>query len=672
LTDVLVTGEQPPVLAPDGKPPPKTKDGGGPPAPPEVRVTNDLPGKLVVPGLDGRVLVLSPLETHTLPHGDCQAFAESLAQLEDRRCVTLETVTQPERLETGLVLFGIGIWATLGFLIAGAFYGGVLYWSIGLAAITILAIVIAWQLSRGKRTSREKGTLWLQRLFWPLLVVLVVGVTVPASSVYFGGGLHEAVDVITTSDQDELAYLTLIGRGLQALLISIASLLPALLYFLFDRLKVETLRSSFEQDIFRFDPTMRTRSDVRARYGTLMDELYGRSESTARRVHLPASAPAPQRVPDRPPLRSSRVLPGRLAPIWVATVVITSGWILSLLNPDVAAPLRGFQQVVLLFEPQRSPVVFAFLGAYVFALQSLLRSYLRSDLRPKSFMHITVRIIVAVVFAWVLELLFSSAAIPATATTSDGLLVLAFVVGILPETLLVRLQESVRHLVGKGFNWVPTLYEQYPLNKLEGIDIYDRSRLIEEGVGNIEGLAHHYLPELMMQTRIPVARLVYWTDQAILYLHVVCGTDSSASKKDGADPSDGEAHDNGGGESRLRILQAHGIQTATDLENAHAAAVERDRRARDGSNDGDVRGAGGSNRAEASEEAAFLSLLEDVELAGGRKLPRLLLILDSIADEEWMPNLRYWHDSCHRSRQTLTLANGVLVATRDPANPSAA
>ncbi len=36
----------------------------------------------------------------------------------------------------------------------------------------------------------------------------------------------------------------------------------------------------------------------------------------------------------------------------------------------------------------------------------------------------------------------------------------------------------------------------------------------------MEGLAHHDLIELLLQTRIPAPRLVDWTDQAILYLHV--------------------------------------------------------------------------------------------------------------------------------------------------------
>ena len=118
---------------------------------------------------------------------------------------------------------------------------------------------------------------------------------------------------------------------------------------------------------------------------------------------------------------------------------------------------------------------------------------------------------------------------------------------------------------------LPALYERYPLTELEGIDIYDRARLLEEGVGNIEGLAHHDLPELMMQTRIPVGRLVYWTDQAILFLHVATTVDGSQETSTVRTQREVQEH----GYSQLRILQEHGIHTATDLMNAYDAAEER-------------------------------------------------------------------------------------------------
>ena len=189
------------------------------------------------------------------------------------------------------------------------------------------------------------------------------------------------------------------------------------------------------------------------------------------------------------------------------------------------------------------------------------------------------------------------------------------------------------------------LYERYPLTELEGIDIYDRARLLEEGVGNIEGLAHHNLPELMLQTRIPVGRLVYWTDQAILFLHVATTINGFRSKD--------------GGYSQLRVLQQHGIHTATDLKNAYDGAKKR--------TDGKATEGGDKNN-KSNELDAFLSLLGAKESEGNR-VYRLQVILDAINDEEWMENLTYWHEQRIDCPKTLELKDGRLLEGHDPALP---
>ena len=73
------------------------------------------------------------------------------------------------------------------------------------------------------------------------------------------------------------------------------------------------------------------------------------------------------------------------------------------------------------------------------------------------------------------------------------------------------------------------LHEPAPLTELEGIDLYDRTRLAEEGINNIEALAHADIVDLMSSTRISAAELVDWTDQAILYLRV--GGDTFAQRR---------------------------------------------------------------------------------------------------------------------------------------------
>jgi len=406
---------------------------------------------------------------------------------------------------------------------------------------------------------------------------------------------------VNHSLQPEQLDLTLLGRGLQLLFLAAVSLLPALLYFLFDRQQLGTLREQFERHMFRLDPSIRTLSDVRAKYGTLLTEVYG-----------PAAARG-----------GGRVQPGRRSPVLVATIVITLGWLLTLLNPQLGL-ITNSQGIVQLFQPDRSAIVFGFLGAYFFALMTIQRGYARGDLRPKTYTQITVRIFIAIIFAWVLELLPGD-------DDASYLLLLAFAAGIVPETALVWIRENLRGEPGREFGRM--IAERDPLTNLEGIDLYDRARLLDEGISNIEGLAHHDLIQLLLQTRIPAPRLVDWTDQAILYLHV--GTAGATESEDGRGITRGDT---------LLCLKAFGIRTATDLEQAHWEATHRD------------------------ELDAFLKILPP---AGDGMPPRLSVILDTIRDEEWMANLRYWRDPVHLVEGTVEWPTPVSEAEAEHSEQAA-
>ena len=142
-----------------------------------------------------------------------------------------------------------------------------------------------------------------------------------------------------------------------------------------------------------------------------------------------------------------------------------------------------------------------------------------------------------------------------TPVSGEPVLIVAFLIGIVPETFLTFLREIYRGRVVPQLT--KSLDEPLPLQNLEGIDLYDRARLLEEGITNIQALAHHDLVDLLLETRIPTGRLVDWVDQAILYLHIVDPTEDAAigpacSRK----PA-----------QRLRHL---GIRTATDLLTVYA------------------------------------------------------------------------------------------------------
>jgi hypothetical protein len=484
------------------------------------------------------------------------------------------------------------------FLVPGALYAaneeGTPGWIGGAIAVALPLVWVLVMAARRREGLRgffaDLPALALQAMTF--LIVLTFCVAVPAATLYYGADLQPVVSNVVDGNATREDYLTVVCRTMQLVLISVASLLPALLYYQFDRDRLSTLRERFEHQIFRLDRKMNTIRDIDAKYGRQIDEIYGRERSG----------------------RSSRLPPGRRAPILVATVLIMLGWLLVLLNPDVDV-VENEAEIAELFEPRHTAPAFAFLGAYFFTLFALLRGYVRRDLRPKSYSDISVRIVTVVILAWVLELLFVD--------DSSRLLVFAFVVGIVPQALLNRLRElsqswvswlrrtfSDRGSTSAGANGsqrkpddavAAALADPLPLTDLQGIDLYDRTRLASEGVTNIEALAHHDLIELMLLTRIPVPRLVDWTDQAILHLYV--------------DQEDRAA------------LRRYGIRTASDLVHAYTSATEDDKAA--------------------TTRDELLKILD----ADEGKPKRLGVIVEAMKDEAWMDNIRFWHGHAGQPEQ---------------------
>jgi hypothetical protein len=106
--------------------------------------------------------------------------------------------------------------------------------------------------------------------------------------------------------------------------------------------------------------------------------------------------------------------------------------------------------------------------------------------------------------------------------------------------------------------------ERCPLTALDGMNQYDQARLLEEGIENIENLAHHNLVELLAFTRIPTARLVDMFDQAILYIHLgILDQPVAGEQTSNTDGSQNEPC--GSGAQLLEELKPLGIRTATDL-----------------------------------------------------------------------------------------------------------
>jgi len=515
-----------------------------------------------------------------------------------------------------LVVLGLEFWVVPLFVVAALIWGNRTWWLIGFALLVAIPLLFALM---GRERLREIAWEGLQAAprravnLFSLVLVVVFAVVLPAVTIYLGADLYDVVEraragPLTDGGTDDL---TVLARGMQLLFIAAASMLPGLLYFQFDRERLGTIWEKFTRHVFRLDPGITTEPALLAKYGFLMEEVFGRRRQA----------------------RHGRLLPGKLSPIVIATLVIVLGWLLTLLNPQVGA-VSDQDDLVSLFQPQQSAVTFAFLGAYVYCLGALLRGYVRRDLRPKSYTDLTVRILTVVALAWLLQVFFPDDA--------PGLLVFAFATGLVPQTAFTLLREGVQSFdaagsaskLGKRWKrlWsrgkpeqgdgpeadtrkgppdalpLPELEDSLPLTQLEGIDLYDRARLASEGITNIEALAHSDLIELLVQTRIPAPRLVDWVDQSILYLHI---------------PRDDVVSDGDQGSSEqlssYQVLRRVGIRNATDLLRAAKKAKER---------------ANGDD-----SKNAFLGILGPSTNTGPA---RLSVIVDAIEDEEWILNLLYW------------------------------
>ena len=535
-------------------------------------------------------------------------------------------------------------------------------WIIGYIAVLVLIGIAYGILSKAGTRIRQ----WSGQIFIGILIIAVV-FGLPLLVIYFFGDGMNLIPVLRL----QLTPLSpgLLARGLQWMLIALASLLPIVVYFLFDRQKLRTLRENFYREIVRLDPSIQTLDEARQTYRHRVEDIYGPEDSESGVLQL----------------HSTQV------PVLVATLVITLGWIIALMPiGDIADKVKGTDLSANLSTylfPQLTAISFGFLGAYVFGLQMLFRRYATSDLSPKVYTHITVRIFVVIITVWVLSALFAfggnvlgvtgkvigtivqptqtatltpsptvqstptvaptvtaqptvmaqatqasatpqptrAPAASATSVSSQQnqvpsendplLLVFAFFIGFIPETGMAVIQEYLRKQTFLS-KLIPSTQEEHPLYNLEGVNLYYQARLLEDGIENIQNLAHHDLIELMLRTRIPMPILVDWVDQAILYLHLV-----TAETKD---PQGNLVPRN----KSLQELRKYGIRTATDLVRAHEEAEKRD----------------------TAEAGNLLGILKN-----GGEIKPLRVILDALVDDEWLAHITHWRELNRANRRVYTI-----------------
>ena len=156
--------------------------------------------------------------------------------------------------------------------------------TLAVGVVALAAWLIAEQRRNGRRDKDERAdgdvadgssgllepdTSMGRRLwnFGVLLVMFTVGVLLPATWIYFGTELHDIVSFdgglsIARANAAEATW-----RSIQICYVAVLVTLPAVLYFLFDRVHINGLIHQWSRDIFRLDRRVETMADVQARYG---------------------------------------------------------------------------------------------------------------------------------------------------------------------------------------------------------------------------------------------------------------------------------------------------------------------------------------------------------------------------------------------------------------------
>jgi hypothetical protein len=202
---------------------------------------------------------------------------------------------------------------------------------------------------------------------------------------------------------------------------------------------------------------------------------------------------------------------------------------------------------------------FGFFGAYAFAISMLVRRFYQSDLRPSAYATVVLRIILVLLIVIVLHQLFAVTATESPVTQQSEMVV-AFVVGFFP---LIGLQALTRAAAKVLHVFVPQLAPDYPLDQLDGLNVWYEARLVEEGVEDMQNLTTMNLVDVILHTRAPVGRLIDWVDQAFLLIHL---DHADRDELEAARKATGSEQVNPLNGAATRVaLRRVGVRSATDL-----------------------------------------------------------------------------------------------------------
>jgi hypothetical protein len=213
-------------------------------------------------------------------------------------------------------------------------------------------------------------------------------------------------------------------------------------------------------------------------------------------------------------------------PVFGSSALIAMGWMM-VLPPYPLPPLSETLSILAksyvgdeawylwAAEPVLVPAAFAFLGAYFFSLQMLIKRFTRRDLGPNAYNAVSMRIILATLGVWVAAQWFHLA--DKVPTGHGTVFILSFAVGAFPLIIWQLVANVLKRLPG-AFLALPNLTGTQPLSRVDGLSVWHEARLDEEDIENVPNLATADIVELMLNTKIAPNRIIDWIDQSMLLM----------------------------------------------------------------------------------------------------------------------------------------------------------